>query len=141
MNKEIEVKRKRGRPFKATTFPDAKNDEAVAEYKHASAIEGYERVRRMAQDSKLRKSKPHVYADINRWLWEVSEGKPTVKTSSEVKLPVHVTFELVKTPQKQRKPAEIIEAEVKELPVSTDLINYESIGTEETVVADTTGTD
>ena len=77
-----------------------------------------------ASSRELKKKKPDLYFNLQKFLFEA--GYPKKLIEGDVSFPVHVKFELVRTPMELEKPSILVEPK---------LIEYESSGIEE---ADTT---
>ena len=116
-----------GRPLQRSAFP--KDLEAQVIFLKRRGGEGYMRLAAMARSKGLKAKKPELYAELQKYLWEIAYGKAKQQIGGEVSLPIKVTFELVKTPQELEKPSLIAEPVVKELPGLIE-INAESIRVE-----------
>ena len=127
-------KKRVGRPLTRSKFPEYV--EAIDKVQKDRAGEAYMRLAAMARDTKLRKSRPSLYVDIQKWLWEVAYPKKTI-FDGETGLPIHVTFEVVGSPKEIEDPKVISEAKVIEIEAP----NYESLRTEKTDITNTVTVD
>lgn len=122
-----------GKPWlKKGTFP---KDDAVAidTFLKKEGGKGYMRLAAWGSSRELKKKKPDLYFALQKFLFEA--GYPKKLIEGELSLPVHVTFELVRTPQELEKPSEIAEGTVVELK-EEDYKIYEGTGIKETDTAD-----
>ena len=92
------------------------------------------RLAAMARSIELKKKKPELYAELQKYLWEIAYGKAKQQIGGEVSLPIKVTFELVKTPQELEDVKLIGEAKVREL--THEDIRIEATDTPDAVAVD-----
>jgi len=127
-----------GKPWlKKNVFP--KDDLAkIDAFLKKEGGKGYIRLAAWGCSRELKKKKPDLYFAIQKFLFEA--GYPKKMIEGEISLPVHVIFELVRTPAELKKPSEIAEGTVIELK-EEDYKVYEGTGTEASDTADTVATD
>lgn len=132
------IKEAGGRPWlKKGKFP--KDDlVAIDAFLKKEGGRGYMRLAAWASNRELKKKKPDLYFNLQKFLFEA--GYPKKLIEGEISLPVKVTFELVKTPKELEKPSELAEGTVIELK-EEDFKVYEGTGTEAADIADTITTD
>ena len=127
-----------GKPWlKKNVFP--KDDiAAIDAFLKKEGGKGYIRLAAWGCSRELKKKKPDLYFAIQKFLFEA--GYPKKMIEGEISLPVHVTFELVKTPKELEKPSELAEGVVIELK-EEDYKVYEGTRTEEADTADAVAVD
>ena len=130
-----EIKEKRGRkPLQKYKFP--KELIEVQNFKEDRAGEAYMKLAAMSRDTKLRKTKPALYIDLQKWLWSVAF--PDAKIfDPQTGFPIHVSFNLVGSPKEIVDPRLLAEAKITDI----DVPNYESITARATDTTDSITTD
>ena len=119
-----------GKPWlKKNVFP--KDDlAAIDAFLKKEGGKGYVRLAAWACSRELKKKKPELYFNLQKFLYEA--GYPKKMFEEGVTLPVRVSFEIVRTPQELEEPNLLAEGKVIEVE---DF--YEGTGTEASVTADT----
>ena len=119
------IKEAGGRPWlKKGKFP--KDDlVAIDTFLKKEGGRGYMRLAAWASNRELKKKKPDLYFNLQKFLFEA--GYPKKLIEGEISLPVKVTFELVRTPQELEKPSLLTEGKITE---------YEDFRVEATDTAD-----
>ena len=126
------IKEAGGRPWlKKGKFP--KDDlVAIDTFLKKEGGRGYMRLAAWASNRELKKKKPDLYFNLQKFLFEA--GYPKKLIEGEISLPVKVSFELVKTPQELEKPSLITEGKVIEL--SDESFRVEAADTADTITTD-----
>ena len=126
------IKEAGGRPWlKKGKFP--KDDlVAIDTFLKKEGGRGYMRLAAWASNRELKKKKPDLYFNLQKFLFEA--GYPKKLIEGEISLPVKVSFELVKTPQELEKPSLITEGKVIEL--SDESFRVEAADTADPVTTD-----
>lgn len=135
---ESQIKERRGRPLQRRKFPPPDELLAITTFQKERAGESYMRLAAMARDTKLRKSKPALYVDIQKFLYEVAYPKKTV-FDPDTGYPIQVSFEVVNNPKEIKDPRFLSEAKVIE--VEPPKLEYESSRTEKADITNAATTD